>query len=160
MYYQEQSDRQVHRQDTTGVGLSKVPTTLTLKWLTSMGGTMAYNKRKITQLLERQLIPNGDRNKEQLLWLTAGKLFSMHATLTDSLTMNIIFNGELASGDSSLSKKRVHQNLSFGFYCKYFPYMENKYVLFEKQIWTPYKAWRTLHSVIDNHPMVMRYKRM
>lgn len=46
-------------------------------------------------------------------------------------------------------------------YCKHFPYVENRYSLFEKQIWTFFEACRTLHSVMthtNSHqpPMVIK----
>jgi hypothetical protein len=56
---------------------------------------MAYNKRKNTGLLERQLISNGDRNKEQVLQMPVSSSPFMQPPINiepdDILVMDILF---------------------------------------------------------------------
>jgi hypothetical protein len=75
--------------------------------------------------------------------VTACKVTSEHATLTSAEPELFI-------------RQKDHKRFPTGFYGKLFPYAENKYSLFEKQICTFYETCRTLHSVIASHPMVIR----
>lgn len=52
----------------------------------------------------------------------------------DTLIMDIIFIGEYGNWSLFIKQKGIHQHVPVGFYCKVFPYKENKYSLSEKQI--------------------------
>ncbi|XP_010610954.3 uncharacterized protein LOC104854215 [Fukomys damarensis] len=43
-----------------------------------------------------------------------------------------------------------------GFYCKRFPWSENKYSLFERTIWATYEACKAIHSLIKNNETIIR----
>ena len=69
--------------------------------------------------------------EQRAAFVTADKLRSLHAALTntepdDSLIMGVIFIGNWGL---FIKQKGAYQYLSIGFYCKRFPYTENKYFL-------------------------------
>ena len=91
-----------------------------------------------------------------MAFVTVSKLFSMPAILTnnepdDTQTMNIVIR-EFITEDFIKQKPIFACWLPLQIFSIY---RENTFS-FEKQIWTFYKAWRALYSVIANHPMVIR----
>lgn len=48
------------------------------------------------------------------------------------------------------------KEIPVGFYCKKFPWSENKFSLFERTIWTTYEALRTIHSLLKQNEVILR----
>lgn len=119
-----------------------------------------YYLKLSTGLLEKQLNSNVNRNRGQLLWLQVSSSLSCNPNQYwtrwyPNYDYHIYWWLD-NWGRVFIKQKGAHQHLPVDFYCKCFPYMENKYSLFEKQIWTFYKECRTWYSVPANHSMVFR----
>lgn len=94
-------------------------------------------------------------------FMTAGKLFFVHAFLTsnkpdDNLIMDIIFNGELTTRDSWEIQKKNLTNIYFWDSIPRTSLIGRINILPEKQIWKLYEVWRTLYLVFSNHHMIVR----
>ncbi|XP_029424789.1 uncharacterized protein LOC115072250 [Nannospalax galili] len=59
-------------------------------------------------------------------------------------------------GNWNIFAKRNSDLVPVGFYCKKFPWSEQKYSLFERQIWTAYEAIRTVQSLLRNNKVIIR----
>ncbi|XP_059120184.1 uncharacterized protein LOC131911818 [Peromyscus eremicus] len=59
-------------------------------------------------------------------------------------------------GNWNIFSKNKDRETPIGFYCKKFPWSENKYSLFERTIWTAYEAFRTIHSLLKENHVTLR----
>lgn len=76
-------------------------------------------------------------------------------TEDSTITIEILFFNGYGSWNI-FHKKGEEKEKPMGFYTKRFPWVDTKFSLFEKTIWTTYEAIRTLNTILHNRQVILR----
>lgn len=72
---------------------------------------------------------------------------------TDTVIVEVLYSQGYGNWNIFAKSDRI---LPIGFYCKRFPWSENKYSLFERTVWAVYEACRSVHSLLRNNETIVR----
>lgn len=72
----------------------------------------------------------------------------------DSIIIEVLYHK--GYGNWNIFAKNRDRVTPIGFYCKKFPWSENKYSLFERTIWATYEATRSTQSLLKQNPVIIR----
>lgn len=72
---------------------------------------------------------------------------------TDIVIIEVLYSQGYGNWNIFAKSDRI---LPTGFYCKRFPWSENKYSLFERTVWAVYEACRSVHSLLRNNDTIVR----